>query len=103
MADQPTREAAQATLDAATDRLLALIDQNGAETEAEDWLATEVRRLRTLHAEALPKAWHEGYGAGSSDATDGWLNPGSPRTVNPYPSPTEADAPARPQPARLSR
>ena len=40
---------------------------------------------REQHAEALVRAWHEGYGAGSSDATDGWLSPGSsPRTKNPY-------------------
>ena len=31
---------------------------------------------REQHAEALVRAWHEGYGAGSSDATDGWLSPG---------------------------
>lgn len=39
---------------------------------------------REQHAEALVRAWHEGYGAGSSDATDGWLKPGSPRTACPY-------------------
>lgn len=39
---------------------------------------------RDQHADALRKAWHEGYGAGSSDTTDGWLKPGSPQTSNPY-------------------
>lgn len=42
---------------------------------------------REQHAEALVRAWHEGYGAGSSDATDGWLHPGSPRRECPYPTP----------------
>jgi hypothetical protein len=45
---------------------------------------------REAHAEAIVKAWHEGYGAGSSDATDGWLQPGSPRTACPYTAPVVA-------------
>jgi hypothetical protein len=43
-----------------------------------------IEHEREERASALVKAWHEGYGAGSSDATDGWTKPGSPATRNPY-------------------
>lgn len=43
----------------------------------------DVPILRAIEA-LVRRAWHEGYGAGSSNATDGWLSPLQPRTTNPY-------------------
>lgn len=59
----------------------AFVEANRAEFLDTDF---DVPILRAVEA-LVRRAWHEGYGAGSSDATDGWLTPGrqQPRT-NPY-------------------
>lgn len=84
---------------AAATRLYALLAAHPAPEDGETVEALEACREqrgdllalleveREQHAEALVRAWHEGYGAGSSDATDGWLHPGSPRRECPYPTP----------------
>lgn len=62
----------------------AFVEANRAEFMDTDF---DLPILYTV-ADLLAAVWHHGYGAGSSDATDGWLKPGSPRTSNPYTTPT---------------
>jgi hypothetical protein len=59
---------------------VAFVDANRAEFMDTDFDAPILRAVEAL----MRQAWHEGYGAGSSNATDGWLAPLEPRTTNPY-------------------
>ena len=61
--------------------------QDFLDLAADDVLDPSDPDLPILHAVMglLVKAWHEGYGDGASNATDGWVTPGrQPRRVNPY-------------------
>jgi hypothetical protein len=62
----------------------AFVEANRAELLDTDFDLPIQRAVERIVIERMRQAWHEGYGAGSSDATDGWLSPGSPRTPNPY-------------------
>lgn len=43
--------------------------------------------IERIVVERMRQAWHLGYGAGASNATDGWLRPGSERATCPYTTP----------------
>jgi hypothetical protein len=71
--------------DALTEAIIERLNDAFVEANRAEFMDTDfdLPILRTL-VSLLSAAWHEGYGAGSSNATDGWLSPGSPRATNPY-------------------
>lgn len=58
----------------------AFVQANRAEFMDTDFDLPILRAIVTL----ATQAWHKGYAAGASNATDGWMRPGSPRITNPY-------------------
>lgn len=83
----PTAENDAGLTDAELDQINdAFVEANRAEFLDTDFDLPIQRAIERIVIERMRRAWHEGYGAGSSNATDGWLRPGSERTTCPYTS-----------------
>lgn len=84
-------DAHEALIDRLNDAFVASNRQEFMDADRIDGIPFDQPILDAVTA-LVSAAWHQGYGAGSSDATDGWLRPGSPRTANPYTRVTAPEA-----------
>ena len=95
MSETPSAENDAGLTDAELDQINdAFVEANRAEFLDTDFDLPIRGAIESILVERMRMAWHEGYGAGSSNATDGWLDHRSPVTRNPY---TRPISPATPE------